>query len=147
MSTWQERRAALDRNSTAKTIWIVLLALEGLSGVIILIVSFGLAIIGSSFGTVGGWLAGFSLLFGIIGLALVGLIFWGLLRLEQWVVWLMWISVVLNLPNLFSKNFYQGLLAILIAIGYTWVLRMVGPPTTTVPPANPPISPTPPAGQ
>jgi hypothetical protein len=61
-------------------------------------------------------------------------------QLAKWVQWLMWISVILNITSLFSTDFYRALLPILIAVGYTWVLKQVDAGAPTAPVTTPPVS-------
>lgn len=140
--TVAERRAALEKNSTAKMIWIVLLVLEGLAILFTLIALVGVtALAGALSGS--GALTGLVLVIAILGLGLGALIFFGVLRLERWVQWLAWINAILSLPSLFSRSsFYSALLPILVAIGYTYIMRSVYPKSnTTIPPTTPPAPP------
>lgn len=144
--TLAEKRAALEKDQTAKIIWIVLIILQAIGAVLLVLALLALTLLAGIFGgsAGGGLFAGFVIIAAALGIGLAALIFFGILRLEKWVVWLMWINVAISLPSLFTsgRNFYSGLLPILIAIGYTYVIRTVYPKTPVAP--TPPAVPTPP---
>ncbi len=138
--TTAEKRARLDQNQTAKIIWVVLIVLQAIGALLVVIALLALTVLAGVLGGAhGGILAGIAVTVAILGLGLTALIFIGLLRLEKWVVWLMWVNVALSLPAIFSssRSFFQSLLPILVAVGYTYVLRQVYPKTPAAPMPTP----------
>lgn len=128
-----ERRAALNANSTAKTVWMIMLILQGLGVLIGLLAIFGASFLVASTGS--GAATGIVAVTGILILGLGLLILFGIWRLERWVLWLLWISAILSLPSLFNKGFYSALLSILVLVGYIWIQKIVNPKTPTTPAA------------
>lgn len=133
MSNLMERRAALNANSTAKTVWMIMLILQGLGVLIGLLAVFGASFLVASTGS--GAATGIVAVMGIFLLGLGLLVLFGVWRLEKWVLWPLWLSAILSLPALFSNSFYSALLSILVLIGYIWIQKIVNPKTPMTPAA------------
>ncbi len=144
MSTPQERRAALNANSGAKAVWIIMLVLQGLGIIALLLGAAALGIFGASSGGLGGAIAIIGVVLVIISLGLATLIFWGTFRLEKWIQWLMWANVVLNVISTMTSdgNYISLIIPIMIAVGYRWILGIVNAPAgTPTPVMTPPATP------
>lgn len=130
--TASERRLIIKSNQTAKLVWIGIMVLEGMALAIVVIgIVLGASLFGNLTSNVSG--AQKAVATGAYGVAaflyilIPLLLFYSTFRLEKWVRWLMWINVLLQLPSMVTsfRGFFSGLIGILIAIGYEYILRQV----------------------
>lgn len=143
--TASERRLIIKSNQTAKLVWIGLMILEGIALAIVVIgIILGASLFGNLTSNVNG--AQKAVATGVYGAAASFYLLLPLLlinstfRLDKWVRWLMWINVLLQLPSMVTsvRGFFAGLIAVLIAIGYEYILRRVysnNAPNSTTPTA------------
>lgn len=126
MTISSERRARIRRDSAANAIWIALLILQALSliGLIILVGSTSILsalLLGSAAVT------GLTLIVGGIMAVISVVLWWGIWSLAAWVRVLLWVVALLGMANLFNGQYWTGVMPILIAVGYTWLLRLADP--------------------
>jgi len=123
MTTPVERRTRIRRDPGAYAIWATLLILQALS-VIGLLILIGSASLLSSLLVGIPAVTGLTIGVGGIMLLMSLALWWGIWTLAAWVRVLLWVVAILGIMNLFNGQFWTGVMPILVAIGYTWLLRL-----------------------